>query len=298
MTDRIQYPSIKLLSILDQSLCSIHMIHYKFDSLKRQIYFVASTRKKVLIGFILSIYLSFIIIVLQPFDTSQFEADYKVLLLSGYGALTFIAFVLYTRIENIRYFKTNKVWLVRNELISSLLFFLFSGTILYLYNRLIVNLDGLTLFTYWRFLSITVTSMIPVFAPPMLYLRQRFGERLIPPAKNSFTLTGENKNEILQIEKDELLYIRAVENYVEICFTDKSQKVLSKTFRQTLSNVCEQLPFLEKCHRSYLVNRNNIKEIVGNSQAAKIAFLFGEKEIPLSKTYYKNIKKHHEMDFQ
>jgi hypothetical protein len=263
---------------------------YKLNSLKRQIHFVASIRRKVLIGFLLCIYLSFIIIFLQPFDTSQFESDYKVLLLSGYGILTFVVFAIQSSFENIWYFRMAKVWSVRHELISTLLFCLSSGTILYLYNRFIVNGENCTLATYWRFLSVTVTYMTPVFVPPMLYLRQKFGERIIPPAKNSFILTGENKNEILRIEKEELLFIRAVENYIEICFTDQSKKVISKTFRQTLSNVCKQLPFLEKCHRSYLVNISAIKEIAGNSQGAKISFVVGEKEIPLSKTYYKHIK--------
>lgn len=268
------------------------------NSLKRQIHFIASIKRKALVGLILSIYLSFIIIVLQPFDTSQFEADHKLVLLSGYGMLTFVVFFIYTSIENVWYLKNNKVWSVRSEVFSTLLFFVFSGTVLYLYNRFTVNRVNLTLFTYWRFLSVTVACMAPVFAPPMLYLRQKFGERLTPPPKNSFILTGENKNELLQIEKGEILFIRAVENYIEICFTDESKKVISKTFRQTLSRVCEQLPFLEKCHRSYLVNMNNIKEIAGNSQAAKITFIFGEKEIPLSKTYYKDIKKYHETGFK
>lgn len=260
------------------------------DSLKRQIHFVASIRRKVLVGFILCIYLSFIVIFLQPFDTSQFEADYKIALLSGYGLLTFVVFVMHSSIENIRYFRANKVWSVYDEMMSTLLFFLFSGTVLYLYNRFIVNQVDCTLASYWRFLSVTVAYMIPVFVPPMLYLRQQFGERIIPPAKNSFRLTGENKNEILTVGKEDLLFIRAIENYIEICFMDKSKKVISRTFRQTLSNVCEQLPFLEKCHRSYLVNMDTVKEISGNSQSARISFIVGEKEIPVSKTYYRHIK--------
>ena len=92
------------------------------------------------------------------------------------------------------------------------------------------------------------------------------------------------------MDKENLLFIRAVENYVDICFIDKNKNVISRTFRQTLSNVCEQLPFLEKCHRSYLVNISAVKEITGNSQGAKISFTIGEKEIPLSKTHYKHIK--------
>jgi hypothetical protein len=275
---------------IPNSIHKLSSLKKQLNSLKRQVHFIASIRRKVLVGLILCIYLSFIVIFLQPFDTSQFESDYKVLLLSGYGILTFVVFVIHSSIENVWYFRVGKVWSVRDEIISTLLFCLFSGTVLYLYNRFIVNRVGCTLATYWRFLSVTVAYMIPVFVPLMLYLRQKFGERIIPPAKNSFILTGENKNEILSIEKEELLFIRAVENYIEICFMDKSKKVISKTFRQTLSNVCEQLPFLEKCHRSYLVNISTIKEITGNSQGAKISFIVGEKEIPLSKTYYKHMK--------
>ncbi len=266
---------------------------YVSNALKRQIHFVAPIWKKVLVGLILCIYLCFIVLFLEPFDTSQFESDYRTILLAGYGIFTFVVFVVHSSIENIWYFKIDKIWSVRNETISTLLFYLFVGTVLYLYNRYIVNGVGFTIPTYWRFLSVTVLYMIPVFAPTMFFLRQKFGERIVPPtpqAENSITLTGENKNEILRIKKEELLYVRAVENYIEICYVDKSQRVISKTFRQTLSNVCEQLPFLKKCHRSYLVNIGVVKEIDGNSQSAKITFMVGDKEIPLSKTYYKHIK--------
>src|SRR5690606_33311385 len=168
---------------------------------------------------------------LQPFDTSEFEAEYKTALLAGYGILTFLVFVIYGYVENFQYSKIGKVWSVRNEIISTFLFCLFSGTVLYWYNRTIVN-DGLdyTLTTYWRFLSVTVAYMTPVFVPPMLYLKQKLGERIVPPAKNSIVLIGENKNEILRMNKEELLFIKAVENYVEICFMDKDYKVISKTF--------------------------------------------------------------------
>ena len=259
--------------------------------LKKQLHFLASKKRRILVGFILCIYLNFIVIVLQPFDTSQFESDYKTLLLSGYGILTFVVFFIHGIIENIGYSKSGKVWLVWHEIIATIIFCLFAGSVLYLYNIYIVN-EGksVSMGSYLNFLFITTGGMIPVFVPPMLYLRQKFGERIMPLADNLIILTGENKNEILRLEKEELLFIKAVENYIEICYIDKNKKITSKTFRQTLSNVCEQVPFLKKCHRSYLVNTNTIKEIMGNSQGAKISFVLGEKEIPLSKTYYKDIK--------
>ncbi len=263
---------------------------YPLNSLQRQIHFVASIRKKVLIGLILCLFLNFIIIVLEPFDTDQFEADYRFLLLSGYGILVFIVFVIQSSIENIWYYRVGKVWRVSHEIMATAIFCLFSGHVLYLYNTLVVNLRSCTLGSYLHFLFSTVISMLPVFIPLMLYLRQKFGERIVPLPENEILLIGENKNEILRLVKDELLFIKAVENYVEICFVDQNKKVISKTFRQTLSKVCEQAPFLEKCHRSYLVNLDTIAAIIGNSQSATISFVVGEKEIPLSKTYYKHLK--------
>jgi hypothetical protein len=263
----------------------------KLNSLNKQIHFTASGKRRALIGLILAAYLSFIIIVLQPFDTSQFDAEYKALLLLGYGIFIGILVILYGSFENRFYSARSKVWTVSREISSTLLFLLFSGTILYMYNRTIVNnFKDYTFWTYWRFMSVTVTCMIPVFVPPMVYLRQKLGERIVPPAVSSFVLIGENKNEVLHLEKEQLLFIKAVENYVEICFTDEDQKVVSLTFRQTLSNVSKQLPFLEQCHRSYLVNTKSIRKITGNSQGAKLVFKTSDKEIPLSKTYYKQVK--------
>lgn len=243
-----------------------------------------------MIGFILCIYLNFIIIALQPFGTDQFEAEYRLLLLAGFGIVTFGVYVIHSSIENIWYSRNGKVWLVSDEISSIVIFCLFSGTVIYLYNAVIVNQVSCTAETYWRYLRVTVACMLPVFVPPMLYLRQKFGERIIPISSNSIVIIGENKNEILQLEKKSLLFIKAVENYVEICFVDENRKVISKTFRQTLFNILKQAPFLEKCHRSFLVNTSNISAVIGNSQSAKISFVAGEKEIPLSKTYYKQIK--------
>jgi hypothetical protein len=258
--------------------------------LNRQIHFIAAVKRKVLVGFILFLFLSFIIVFLEPFDTDQFESDHKLLLLSGFGILTFAVFVIYSCMENWWYFRVRKVWLVSHEIVSTILFFLFTGTILFLYNKLVINQQSYSFASHLRYLTNIVLLMIPVFAPVMLYLRQQFGERITPFPSNSILLTGENKHEVLRLEKEHLLFIKAVENYVEICFVDNNNNVVSKTFRQTLSNVCQQIPFLEKCHRSYLVNRMTVKEIIGNSQQAKIAFIHGEKTIPLSKTYYKQIK--------
>lgn len=256
----------------------------------QQIHFIAAFKRKLLVGCILGLFLSFIIIFLQPFDTNQFQSKNRYLLLSGFGFLLFAVFVLQSMMENTWYHRRNKVWLVIYEIVSTTLFFIFSGTVIYFYNSMVINGLNYSFKDYWNYLSSIVLVMIPLFAPLFLYLRQKFGEKIIPPSITSFVLSGENKNETLRLEKEEVLFVRAIENYVEILFVNQNKTIVSKTFRQTLANVWQQLPFLEKCHRSYLVNRSTIKEIKGNSQSAKISFLHGEQKIPLSKTYYKQLK--------
>lgn len=258
--------------------------------LNKQLHFVSSVKKKIGVGFILCLFLDFIIIFLEPFGTDQFDADNRLLLLSGFGVMAFLVFVIQSSIENIWYYRMGKVWLVRHEIVSTVIFGVFSGSAIYWYNAVIVNGVNCTAAMYWRYLGSTVIYMTPVFFPAMLYLRQKFGECIVPLPPHSIVLSGENKNEVLRLEKERLLFVRAVENYVEICFVDQNKKAISKTFRQTLSKICEQAPFLEKCHRSYLVNLGALKEINGNSQSAKIIFAVGDKEIPLSKTYYRDIK--------
>jgi hypothetical protein len=258
--------------------------------LHKQIHFTASIKRKFLVGLILGIFLSFVIIVLQPFDTDQFHSDHKLLVLSIFGILFFAAFIIQSILENWWYFRVHKVWLVSHEIISTILFFLFSGSMIYLYNGLVINQQHYSVGGHLLYLRTIVLAMIPVIAPLLIYLRQKFGERITPLADGSIVLAGENKHEILQMNKEELLFVKAVENYVEITFVDEHKNVLSKTFRQTLSNVHQQIPFLEKCHRSYLINPIAVKEISGNSQSAKISFVNGEEQVPLSKTYYKQVK--------
>lgn len=259
--------------------------------LNKQIAFISVWNKKLIAALILGAFLSMLIIFLEPFNTNEYESNYRTLSLLGFGAILALTFFIQSSLENQWYAHLNKVWLVQHELISVLLFFIVSGTLIFLYNHLIINGDPYSLSSHWWYYSHIVIAMIPIVAPLLIYLRQKFGECIPPPLPNTITFIGENKNEILELQKTNVLFIQAIENYIEINYLDVDKNLKSKTFRQTLTKIQIQNPFLEKCHRSYLVHCNNIKEIKGNSQRAKIHFENVEVNIPLSKTFYKNLKR-------
>jgi len=261
--------------------------------LNKQIHFTSTLKRKGFAGLLLGLFLSALIIFLEPFNTNEYESNNRIISLLGFGVILSFSFIIQSNIENFWYYRVNKVWLVSHEIISTLLFFTFSGTLIYLYNHTVINEEPYSLASHWWYYSHIVLAMIPIVLPILLYLRQKFGERIIPISPNTITITGENKNEHLELQKNELLFVQAIENYIEINYLDSERKLVSKTFRQTLSKIHKQNPFLEKCHRSYLVNSDTIKEIKGNSQSAKIHFKQGDVIIPLSKTLYKSIKSKH-----
>jgi len=231
-----------------------------------------------------------VIIFLEPFNTNEYKSDYRTILLLGFGGIVFCIHLIQSMLENRWYNKKNKVWLISYEIFSTILFFISSGTIIYLYNRRVINNLNYSLGSYLWYHTHIVVAMIPILTPVIVYLRQTFGEHITPPSPDSYIITGKNKNEHLELQKNTLLYVQAEENYINIYFIDTNNEIQSKTFRQTLSEVHGQISFLQKCHRSYLVNIKNIQEISGNSQNAKIRFSQTEHKIPLSKTYYKDIK--------
>lgn len=252
--------------------------------------------KQLLIGAFLGGIVTFIMIFLQPFGTYTFESKHKYLIFLGFGFLLFILYLLWTRIENVWYDHKNKTWTIKEEIISFTLFMLIAGIPIHFYNQIFLNdffnspFEGYEYVKHglWFFQTSLLPIMLILF-PFYIYLRNTFGELITPDSLTEIEISGINKGEKITLKKEELLFIKASENYVEICYA-KNNVIQYKTFRNTLTAMSQQAPFLYKSHRSYLVNILAIKNIKGNSQNAKIEFHHEGLDIPLSKSYYKTLK--------
>ena len=259
-----------------------------FSFFKKRIPFVATFRESIIIGLVLGLLLSFIIIFLEPYNTNQFQHKYKTLLLFGFGIVFFLTYITYSRLENLLY-KRIGYWNFTLEIISILTFYIIVGSSLFLYNNNIVNGDTYSLKTHWIYFKQIVINFIPIFSPFLLFLRFRLGKIKPKNSEKTITIYGKNQDEKLKLLKDNLLFIKANENYIDITFLNLENKLQVKTFRHTLSKIHSHISFLEKCHRSYLVNTKLINEVRGNSQNAKIILKNSDLDIPLSKTYYNKI---------
>jgi len=98
---------------------------------------------------------------------------------------------------------------------------------------------------------------------------QKIVERVREP--ELIALHGDNRNDVIHLLPERLIYISGAQNYVEVHYLidGKPQKQLLRT---TLA--------LLRSHRSYLVNPQHFVRWVGTTGA-----LFHSVEVPVSKTY-------------
>jgi len=70
----------------------------------------------------------------------------------------------------------------------------------------------------------------------------------------------------------EIAYVAAMQNYITVHYTDEAG-AKSKTIRATLKEVETELhPYgLERCHRSYIVNKSKITDVTGNAQGLQLS---------------------------
>ena len=112
-------------------------------------------------------------------------------------------------------------------------------------------------------------------------------------AENNIEIPSQNKSEKIQLNINQLLTVKAVENYIEI-YSINETSIDKHLVRNTLKNVEHALSAfheIKKCHRSYLVNLKNVAHFSGNAQGLTLSFNHSsEMKVPVSRSFVKEIK--------
>ncbi|WP_299211482.1 LytTR family DNA-binding domain-containing protein [uncultured Aquimarina sp.] len=250
------------------------------------------------IGLILGLLLGFILVVLQPFNINNLEHDYSEVLLMGFGFVKFVNYLLSHFIENI-YYKKKGNWTLWNE-IAFILLSSFSAAILgYIYLDTVFEKQSLSFLRLVLFLYYIVLPIIPLVVFPKSVLRFLLTKKSIGDNKREIaedgssvlekiTLKGQNAKDKLTVSKKDLLYVKSVDNYVMVYYTNEQTK--SIMLRAKMSEILIQAPFLIQPHRSYLINPTHAFRIKGNSQKAVLISQNFEAVIPIARTSYKTVK--------
>jgi hypothetical protein len=109
------------------------------------------------------------------------------------------------------------------------------------------------------------------------------------------TLSSDDGKEEYSLPVPNIIYLEAAANYVELVYwsegSDKPKKML---FRNTMKNIEAMLSdypqvFL-RCHRSFVVNIEQIKTVKGNSQGVNLFLGDGIDYVPVSRTNIPKLK--------
>jgi hypothetical protein len=220
-----------------------------------------------------------------PFDTSDLSFKGRLLLLSPYGLLFLLAYLPAVALQNLIYQKTN-YWNVLLEAGIVLLSYVLALLLCFVYYRSdwLRGEANFGQFVASIFLpTVLLLSFLMISGRWFISRGQKIVERVREP--ELIALRGDNRNDVLRLRPESLIYISGAQNYIEVHYLvdGKQHKQLLRT---TLSKIATQVPSLLRTHRSYLANPLHFIRWAGTTGA-----MFHTSEVPVSKTYRPNLAK-------
>ncbi|MBU1820506.1 MAG: LytTR family transcriptional regulator DNA-binding domain-containing protein [Bacteroidetes bacterium] len=247
-------------------------------------------------------FVSIFLIVFQPFGSANWNHPHKLLLLAGFGAVTFVALLLIGFIgpRVFRSWYSEKNWTVGKEIFHNVVVILVItvGNILYTESISIGSISPAALLA-WIGITLAV-GIIPATVITLLnytrLLRQyaTTGFRIEATGasgSDQLTLMAENEKDSLTLTTQSLLYIESADNYAEVVYWENEKKE-KKLLRSSLSRIEEQIgaPDIVRCHRSYIVNLHQVESISGNAQGYKLQLKNEVTTIPVARRYGERVK--------
>ncbi|HAM97118.1 MAG TPA: hypothetical protein DCQ26_00755 [Marinilabiliales bacterium] len=266
-------------------------------------------RKKWSTIVLISLFVSFFLIVFKPFGSNGIVSPWRNYIMGGYGLVTFVVLVInLILIPSLfkKYFSNsywtlgiNVLWLCwilftigLGNYFYTICFFSIKGTwfqglINAQIGTLLVGFFPVTIFTvltYHRLMQKNVSAAQTINGQlHQANYKQNTGSNL--------SFTSENDKKGIELNDFELIYITSEGNYCTLYY-ELGQQIKKQMIRSTLSRIENQLnghPYFFKCHRAFIVNLKHIEKTVGNSQGLKL-IVKGGTEIPVARNYIKTLK--------
>lgn len=242
------------------------------------------------------IFIFLFLYLLQPFNLHNAGSD-ALLYAFYFGLVTFTITVLYDFIQiYILKVKSNHPsWTFGRWIISTIGLVMCIGIANYILTLFINEINHFS----WSVLLNTIYSTFLLGIFPVVFLGaiklsnrnkeyQEIAKSIAPKMKiidEPESITIDNNGETINIPTDKFIYAESSKNYVMIFFWEASiQNVL---IRSTLTALSDQILHKDivRCHRSFLVNKQNIDEVAGNAQGLKLKMKNTQTIVPVSRKY-------------
>lgn len=240
-----------------------------------------------------------ILYLLQPFGFSMYQGN-KLLLSLLFGAVTFGCCLVYGFVER-PLIQRISPWRIWHEALSILAMILFIGICNFFVCSWVfhfpVTLISFLAFLYWTLIIGMFVTVCSVSLSYYRYLRNQL-ETLLDKTtdqQTDITVTIHDTNvrgNDLQLSINDLLYIEAQKNNVAVSHV-KEGKIVTTELHTTLAAVLDDLQAYEnifQCHRSFVVNLNNITSAQGNSNGYQLRLGKCQTIVPVSRTYVPKLR--------
>lgn len=257
-----------------------------------QNFYIQSIKKQLLIGFFIGFWLFLFFYYIEPFDMYQLPPDERILAVFGYTIVGILTYLITIPIQRLLYRLAGK-WTLLQEGLFVLSMLAISGGIGYVFFKFILLANDPYAHSFSYFFLQNVIPTVFLILPVMIFLRWMFSDKtvtqtIVTEKEPTIVIKGENKAEVLHLTASELVYIESANNYVKVFYLLEGE-LKSELFRNKISVLQNEFPFLLKTHRSFLINPTHFLEWKRESSQTILLLKPGVTEIPVSKTFKKTL---------
>lgn len=245
-------------------------------------------------------FISFFLIVFEPFGIAYWLDPNKTSYLIGFGVITtltsvFLNFVVVPLFPS--YFKSSKWTLGREILFISLLLLLIAAG-----NSILLSLVTTQVFSFntyiFNILSVVLVGIFPVgFGVMGNYIIQlKKYQKPVNIAEHKekldqVILIADNEKDCISLAQNQIQYIESADNYAIVYFS-KAKEQRKEMLRTSLTRLEDQTKDhgIVRCHRSFMVNLNNVHEVTGNAQGYKLHLNNCDQVVPVARKYSNIVK--------
>jgi hypothetical protein len=273
--------------------------------LNRPFPYLASVKDRVFTAFIIAVFVYVFLLLFRPFGISKSDFNIPIFLL-GYFVITFLVllFTFFVLPKVFKNFFDSEKWTVG----KLMLLFIVQLSMITILNWLYTtsfDSEIIRQLNFFSFISFTISvGVFPILFFVLIVERYLFkiNQEVVNTLSHSIDkkeetksvklpIVSENKNESFEIDMECLLCIKSAGNYVDVYYLE-NDKTISKLIRTSLTKLDEyyiEFKNIQRCHRTHIVNLDNISEVTGNARNYNFHIDYLDFIIPVSRSFSKEI---------
>jgi len=252
---------------------------------------------------LLSAIVFLILYFLVPFGLNIYEQNGGNLLgvVLGYSLITYISQAAYQKCVS-RLAARKSIWTIADAGLSCILFWLFLGLCNAIYSIVVFHIGAqyfakvILVFLYWTFIIGVILGIVTFLVNYNRYLKTELAGMLQKNTEEQEDIIvtihdTAARGSDLRIGLNEFLYAESQKNDVTIYYK-QGRELLHRTMRLTMAALLSDLDYhnIFQCHRSFVVNINNISDAKGNSNGYQLKLSDCPAAVPVSRTYVPKLK--------